>query len=110
MNLSNLPTPELLKQIGKDTRSWWFFLMTGLVWFFVFKWSGVTGQMNVNCENEKAALRKEKEALTTQLDSERQRETALILELVRKDQSSAQLDSLLRSKLEVKTKENLQNK
>ncbi len=105
-----VPTKDLLKQIGKDPRSYVIFLFAGLIYYFVFKFTGASDLVNANCETEKAALRKEKEELSRDLTVERQWNNTLILQLIKKEQSAEQLDSLLRTKLEEKTKENLQNK
>lgn len=107
MSLSNISTPELLKQIGKDPRSYVIFIFAGLMWYFVFKWTGTTGEMNNNCKAENAELRKEL-AIERQMNydylrHDRDRSDSIRMALAR------QLDSLLHERLEDKTKTNLRN-
>lgn len=96
------PNKDVLKNINRYTKEFVIFLIAALLSFFVSEWTGATDKINVNCENEKKELRKE-------LATERQRNDILIQQLIDKDEKAKQLDSLIRSKLEDKTKENLQN-
>lgn len=103
--MNQLPTPELLKQIAKEPKSVVIFLLTGLVWYFVFKWAGVSGEVSENCEKEKTALRQEVVIVRQQYNDlvidDRERSDSMQRELTMK------FDSLLRDRLEYKTKQNL---
>lgn len=105
--MQQIPTPELLKQIAKEPKSVVIFLLTGLVWYFVFKWAGVSGEVSQNCEKEKAALRQEiviaRQQYNDLIISDRERSDSIQREMAK------QLNNLLHERLEIKTKQNLQN-
>lgn len=105
--IQHLPTKELLKAIGKDARSYVIFIFAGLIWYFVFRFTGAINQVNENCEREKAQLRQEiiivRQQYNDLIISDRERSDSMQREMAR------QLDNLLHDRLEIKTKANLQN-
>jgi hypothetical protein len=83
-------------QVLKSPQTYMLMVAVSLLWFFVYQFTGSSDQVNINCEAEKAQLRKDLTQARTDKD---QLTTALLIKngiIYKQEQDKQELDSALR--------------